>query len=81
MTTATVTSQMIDLAREHVDSDAKMAPRAQECLAAAVALAKLGDHIGARRRALRSLECSVGLFNVGHQRAAAIMITADLERL
>jgi hypothetical protein len=61
-------NQVIALARKHLGG--AMESSARLCLADAVALFDAGDLIAARRRALRSLQFSVGVFHPEFVRAA-----------
>lgn len=64
------TNEVIILARKHVGNGAAMDSSARLCLADAVALHAAGEFEAAKRRAIRSLEFSVGIFHADHARAA-----------
>ena len=61
-------NQVLAIARKHIGG--AMESSARLALADAVALADAGDLVLARRRALRSLQFSVGMFHADFIRAA-----------
>lgn len=63
------TYQVLVLARKHLGGD--MESSARLCLSDAVELLDKGDLPAAKRRALRSLEYSVGILHPDYARAAA----------
>jgi hypothetical protein len=64
------TQQIIELAAQHQE-DGAMSASAQICLADAVWLMSVGNESAARRRALKSLQYSVGVFHPDFQQAQA----------
>lgn len=74
------TNDAIILARKHATNGAMMESSAKLCLADAVALQDKGDLISAKRRALKSLGYSVGVFHVAYTRVAK-SVSADSAEL
>lgn len=64
------TNEVIILARKHVSNGAAMESSARLCLTDAVALQEKGQLDDAKRRALKSMAYSVGIFHADYQRAA-----------
>jgi hypothetical protein len=64
------TSQVIGLAQKHVRNGALMQSSAQLCLDDAVLLRNNGHLEDAKRRALKSLAYSVGVFHEDYGRAS-----------
>lgn len=62
-------SEIIKLARQH-SNEGSMVSSAQLCLSDAVEMQRLGHPEYARKRALKSLAYSVGMFHPDYQRAA-----------
>jgi hypothetical protein len=63
------TNDVITLARKHVGNGAAMESSARLCLEDAVKLQAQGKLEDAKRRAVKSLGYSVGIFHADHQRA------------
>lgn len=62
--------QLIRLARKHASNGAEMQSSAQVCLEDAVKLRKEGNAMFARKRALKSLQYSIGIFHPDYLAAA-----------
>ena len=57
------TFEVIQLARKHANNGAQMQSSAQLCLKDAIDLQQQGKCVAARNRAVKSLQCSIGVFH------------------